>query len=223
MSPEVDLVAGLVIGGAGIDVLRRVNRREDVALAAVPALLGLHQLIEAGLWLSLDGSFPEGYERPFLWAYLVIALLVLPLLIPVAFALVEKDARRRRFQLGLLSVGVATAAALLAGLWRHAPSVQIGDLSLAYSAHPPGGEWIVAPYVVATCGPVLLSSHHRLRWFGETANLAAVVAIGWLHRDAVVSLWCFWSALVSLIVADELRRSRADLRRLSTLRARAAC
>ncbi len=211
MSAEVDLVAGLVIGGAGLDVLRRVDRREDMVLAAVPTLLGLHQLIEAGLWLSLDGSLPARLERPFLWAYLVVALVVLPLLIPVAFALVEPVPARRHLQLGLLSVGVATVAAVVEGLWRHAPSVRVDDLSLAYSAHPPGGPWIVAPYVVATCGPVLLSSHRRLRWFGA-ANVVAVVVVGWLHRDAVVSLWCFWAALVSVIVADELRRSRVVLR-----------
>jgi len=51
-SPQADLIGGAVVAGLGVDALFHVRQRHDqVALAAVPLLLGLHQIDE--LWSGL--------------------------------------------------------------------------------------------------------------------------------------------------------------------------
>src|ERR1700742_426757 len=73
-SPQADLGGGLLIGVIGVDAVRHIRqRREFIALAWIPLLLGAHQFIEALVWLWLQGHVPRGIGRVALWAYLLIA------------------------------------------------------------------------------------------------------------------------------------------------------
>jgi hypothetical protein len=54
-SPEADLIAGLAISGIGINTLSHVRNRREVPLAAIPVLLGVHQLIETFVWWGERG------------------------------------------------------------------------------------------------------------------------------------------------------------------------
>jgi hypothetical protein len=49
-SPEMDLVAGFAITAVGVDTLRHADRREQVPLATLPLVFGIHQLIETLVW-----------------------------------------------------------------------------------------------------------------------------------------------------------------------------
>ena len=71
---------GVVIGAIGVGAVHSAQRRhEHIALAALPLLLGAHQVIEAFVWLGLQGHVPHELERVALWAYLLIAFVVLPI------------------------------------------------------------------------------------------------------------------------------------------------
>ena len=83
-SPEVDLVAGLVIGAVGIDGVRHVRRPAERAIAVLPLVFAGHQLIEAFAWWGLQGKVPEQVGQAAVWLYLVIAFGVVPILVPMA-------------------------------------------------------------------------------------------------------------------------------------------
>ena len=79
-SPQADLVGGLVISGIGVDVVRHVHRRRDhMALAALPLILGAHQLDEAFVWWGQEGHVPSAIGHVALWIYLLIAFVLLPI------------------------------------------------------------------------------------------------------------------------------------------------
>src|ERR1700689_1869173 len=87
-SPEGDIPGGIVVTAIGIDALRHLhNRRDHLALAALPLVLGFHQIDEAFVWFGLQGHVPEGLGRVATWIYLVIAFVVLPLLVPIVVML----------------------------------------------------------------------------------------------------------------------------------------
>ena len=95
-SPQADLAGGLVICAIGVDAVRHVSRRRDfLMLAGIPLLLGVHQFIEALVWWWLEGDVPGGIGRAALWAYLLIAFVVLPVFIPVAVIMLEPTRRRK--------------------------------------------------------------------------------------------------------------------------------
>ncbi|MFZ0013216.1 MAG: DUF6629 family protein [Acidimicrobiia bacterium] len=83
-SAEADIVAGVIVTGVGVDALRHVGR--EAAMAAIPILFGLHQLIEAPVWWGVEGQVTEGVASGAAWLYLLIAFGVIPWTVPTAFA-----------------------------------------------------------------------------------------------------------------------------------------
>ncbi|NNE75059.1 MAG: hypothetical protein HKN26_15440 [Acidimicrobiales bacterium] len=204
-SAEADLVAGVVVTGLGIDAVRHADRRRELPLAALPLLLGAHQFIEAFVWWGLDGDVAYRLGRVAIWAYLVIALVVLPLYAAPAVGAVEPKDRRRRMAL-FGALGVAVAAIMVAGM-AGGVSAEIEGRHVRYGVDIWQADLTVLLYVAATCGPFLAAGQRRLVWFGA-ANLLGVAVIAWIDETAVVSLWCLWAALASGAIVANLRLDR---------------
>lgn len=215
-SPQADLVSGIVVGAIGVDVVRHVPRRHvprshgHLLLASLPLLFAAHQLDEAVVWWSLQGHIPHSVGRVAVWAYLLFAFVVLPTLVPTAILLLEPPGRRHQVISGLLALGVSVSAVLLIDMLRGPITATLGSYHVAYSTTPGAGGWIVAVYVVATCGAMLLSGYRDIAMFG-VVNLVAVVLLTRITMDGLASLWCGWAAVTSGAIALHMRF--ANLRR----------
>lgn len=210
-SPEMDLAAGVVITAVGIDTLRNVRTRDQVAMAALPLVLGVHQLIETLVWWNLQGRVSDAIGDPAAWVYLLIALGVVPVLVPYAFlrlGVVRSPALAKVF----LLAGVTAAVVDLAALGLEPVARRIDGHHIAYSPGVPYDEIVLAAYVLATCGPALFARATALRWFG-VGNLAVVALLAWLDQNAVVSLWCVWAACTSILINRHVRDSAAPASR----------
>jgi hypothetical protein len=202
-SAEADLITGVVVGGAGIDALRHVRHRREWAVASLPLIFGVHQMIETLTWWGLDGDIPESLGRAATWVYLVIAF-VLPLLVPIAILLIEPDSRRRRTVAPFVLLGAAVTVTLLYELFTGPVTAEVEGLYIAYDVSLDFGGEITALYVIATCVPLLLSTSTRFVIFG-ILNLAAVAVLAWLMATGVISLWCAWAAVTSIVIVIHLR------------------
>jgi hypothetical protein len=207
-SPEGDLVGGVVITAIGVDAVRHLNdRRGHLALAALPLLLGLHQLDETFVWWGLQGHVPIGLGRTAMWVYLVVAFVVLPVLIPTIVLLLEPTAPRRWHRAPFVAIGVAVSGILLETMLVNTPSVSLGRFHLAYTIGLQHGVAVIALYIVATCGSLLASGFRDVRIFG-VANLVAVVILARLSATGFTSLWCFYAALASGAILLHVRFAR---------------
>ena len=207
-SPQADLVGGIVISAIGVDAVRSARKRHGViALAALPLLLGVHQMIEAFVWLGLQGHEPHELERIALWAYLLIAFVVLPVFVPLAVLLNEPLARRRWAMAPLAAVGLAVAGDLFASMLDGPVNVELRPYHLAYAIDLSHGILVTALYVAAVCGTLLLSSRRRVVTFG-IVNLVAIAIIAWLTFDGFASVWCGWAAISSGAIALHVRIGR---------------
>jgi len=125
-SPQADVAGGVLICAIGIDAIRHIRqRREFIALAWIPVLLGAHQFIEALVWLWLQGHVPRGVGHVALWAYLLIAFVLLPVFIPLAVIALEPTRRRKLMMVPFALIGTAIAAILLAAMVRGPVSVKL--------------------------------------------------------------------------------------------------
>jgi hypothetical protein len=202
-SADADLVAGLTIGAIGIDALRHVRRPIDVPLASLPMVFAVHSLIEAFVWWGLNDRVGATAYRTALWAYLIIAFVVVPILVPIAVTILEPPTRRTRMHIFVV-IGVLVAGALVFSML-HAPiNASIQGHHIEYSVKVLTGGLMVGFYVLATCGSLLSSQHRRVRWFGVT-NLIAAVYLAWLSESGFVSLWCVWAGITSIVIAVDLR------------------
>ena len=204
-SPQANVVGGLVICAIGIDAVRHIRqRREFVALGWIPVLLGAHQFIEALVWLWLQGHVPRGIGHVALWAYLLIAFVVLPVLVPLAVIALEPTRRRKWMMVPFASTGTVIAVILLAAMVRGPVGVTLSTYHLSYDIRVSDGLLIVALYVVAVCGPLLMSGYRNVVVFG-VANLVAVIVIAQLTIAGFASVWCGWAAVSSAAIALHCR------------------
>ena len=219
-SPQGDLAGGIVVVAIGVDALRHVKgRSEYVALAALPIVLGLHQVDEAFVWWGLQGHVARGIGQLAMWIYLVVALVVLPILVPMLVTFLEPSPRRRWRIVPFTVVGVVAAAVLLEAMLVGHPSARLARYHLAYTIGLRHGILVIGLYIVATCGPLLVSGYRSFFWFG-VANVGAVVTLALLCADGFTSLWCFYAALVSGAIALHLRFAKSPLAQTGPARAR---
>src|ERR1700683_4341734 len=133
-SPQADVAGGLVICAIGIDAVRHIRqRREFIALAWIPLLLGAHQFIEALVWLWLQGHVPRGIGHAALWAYLLIAFVVLPVFVPLAVIALEPTRRRKQLMAPFAVLGAVIAVTLLTAMARGPVGVKLAPYHLSYS------------------------------------------------------------------------------------------
>ncbi len=204
-SPEADIAGGLVICAIGVNAVRHIGqRREFIALAWIPVLLGAHQFIEALVWLWLQGHVPPGIGHVALWAYLLIAFVVLPVFIPLAVIALEPTRRRKQLMAPFALIGAVIAVILFTAMVRGPVSVKLAPYHLSYSIRLSDGLLIVALYVVAVCGPLLVSGYRNVALFG-VVNLIAVIIIARLTISGFASVWCGWAAITSAAITLHCR------------------
>jgi hypothetical protein len=129
---------------------------------------------------------------------------LLPVFIPLAVIALEPTRRRKLMMVPFALIGTAIAAILLAAMVRGPVSVKLAPYHLSYSIRLSDGFGIVALYVVAVCGPLLVSGYRNVVIFG-VVNLVAVVIIARLTVSGFASVWCGWAAISSAAITLHCR------------------
>lgn len=204
-STAASLASGAGLAAIGIASLAAVPARREMLFAGIPLLFGVHQLMEGGLWLALhrgDAAMTSCMTAGFS----MIAQCAWPIIAPLAVWLVEPPGWRRQAIAACVAAGVLIAAILLYGQATDFAPAEIRDGHIFYGF--PHYNWFrdahlllpaFALYVIATCAGGLLSSDRLIVLFGAavTLSLAATAAI---FETWLVSVWCFFAALLSAIV-----------------------
>jgi hypothetical protein len=146
-------------------------------------------------------------------AYLIIAMGIVPALVPYAVMRTERDPTRRRAMIPLVVLGAAVSMVLLFALASGPYGATIGGRYIAYETTLPwagavGAAYVGAAYVVAVCAPLLLSSHRRLVLFG-VVNVPIVIGLAVVLSAGFISLWCVWAAVSSVVVTRHIREQSA--------------
>jgi hypothetical protein len=216
-SAEADLAAGMVVGAVAVDALRHVKERRQLAIASLPGLFALHQITEAFVWWGLGGQVPWPTGRAAVFLYLIFALGVLPVLVPLAVLAVEPSPRRRALLSKLGAGGVLVATLYLAAMALEPVVAKIEGHHIAYYVEVFRPQLVASAYMLVGCGALLVSSHRAIVAFG-LANAAAVAVLLWVQANALTSLWCLWAAIASVAIAAHLRRAHRSPASDPTLR-----
>lgn len=162
--------------------------RPGPPLAALPLILGAHQLIEAAVWNSGGGCGTATTA----WA--VIALPLLPVWVPLGVLLAAEPELRPR-----LRWPAATGAYLSSCLATRPVSAELRGHTLGYGVDVPWMPLALAGYLFATLGALLLSGDRRLRLLGLLMTAGALVCAA-LWRLEFASTWCSFAAAASTLI-----------------------
>ena len=188
--------AGLLLVGAV--TARRARQRAELPFALIPALFGLQQLIEGIIWLTFPDKAP-GLNAVLTFVYSLFSHVLWPVYVPIAILLLEPIAWRRRLLVAIAVAGGAVGLYLLYFLVRLPIVSQAEGRHIAYLSPHFYLTAVMVLYVLGTCVSMLVSSHGRVRLFGLAAFIAYVVTYVF-YATWVISVWCFFAAVLSVIV-----------------------
>jgi heme exporter protein D len=206
---EADLVAAAVLTPIGILSIRAARTPRELPLASIPLIFAAHQFTEAWAWAGLDGRVSNGVMQFAIDAFLIVAQVVLPTLVPLAMLLVE-PIRRRRVLMALTGVvGLVNAVAFSLILVEHGAYAYADGNTMIYKTPVDLGWAMGVAYLLPTCVAPILSSSRQLRALG-VANLVGIGVVIVAKTEAATSVWCAYSAFVSVLILLHLRATHRD-------------
>ena len=215
-SATASLTAAAVLGATGIYALRKCPCPRMLPYAAIPMLFSVQQLAEGVLWLALAQGL-HGLASAMSQAFALFAHVLWPAYIPLAVLLLEPQAGRRRLLAGLAVAGAAFAAFHLPAILLSPVDASPAAGHIAYPVHYYLAGSGMALYLAATAGGPLASSWRRVRLFGMLVVITLLFT-WWAYARWLVSVWCFFAALLSTVVVSQVVATRRRKMRLERQR-----
>jgi hypothetical protein len=150
---------------------------------------------------------PYQAGRVALWAYLLIAFVVLPVFVPLAVLMLEPTFRLRRRMVPFVAVGGTVSTILLVAMLRGPVNAARHPWHLSYRIALHHADAMVGLYIVAICGALLFSGYRHIVIFG-LGNLAIVLILADLTANGFASLWCVYAAISAGAIALHMRYAR---------------
>ena len=195
--------------GAALVALGAVTERRAPpaarAFAAIPLLFGIQQGLEGLVWWSLADPPRLAGAAPAL-LYSLFSHVLWPVFVPFAIRRMEVVPWRCRALLVTQACGLLVALFFLAAFVDSPPTARVLGSHIAYDAVYPRVAIGMGLYLLATCASSLLSSHPVVRLFGML-SLASFGLTYLISLETLVSVWCFFAALLSVVVAVQVRAS----------------
>ncbi|MEG3147562.1 DUF6629 family protein [Sphingomonas sp. RT2P30] len=209
-SATASFVATGVLGTIGVATLRHVREPRTLLFASVPLLFAAHQFAEGVVWLGLEGHIGKAALDRAIFAFMLYAHGLLPLLMPLAILLMEPRGPRRTAIRVLTGLGALVCLWDVHGLLFYPDTALISHHSIAYRNPMTGNLLISGLYVLATCGAMLLSSHRVVRAYG-VLNAIGLTIVALVKGNAFASVWCFYAAALSIMLYWQFARRTIDL------------
>lgn len=206
-SAPVSFAASVLLLPAGFYGLRLASQHNPryLPLAAIPIAFGTQQACEGLVWLGMEAS-SSTEVRLGAFGFLAFAYWFWLFWAPWAVACSETNPIVRRVGWSLGILGFAYGALLYLPLvfqpnWL---AVQVFHHSIEYDTRLIFDPWFSQEvdrvvYALIILLPFALASNPALKGFGATIALSAI-ASHWLLHQVFVSVWCFFAAILSLLI-----------------------
>lgn len=197
-SATASFAAGSALVVVGAVTVKRSEGNAELPLAMIPLLFGVQQLAEGVLWLSFGWDVPY-VESVATYVFSFFSHVVWPIFVPFAVLMVETN-RRRRAAISVIQVlGIAVGLYLFYALVHFGITATVVNRSIFYETPHFYVLAVLAAYLIATCVSGMFSSHRCINAFGVLAFILAVAAYQVSVRT-FVSVWCFFAAVLSLLI-----------------------
>ncbi len=206
-SAEASFTAAAILTGIGIASIRSVKDKNHYPLACVPFIFAIQQLSEGFVWLNIHSTAGGYVSSISVYVFLLFALIIWPLLIPIAMYFVEKEKIHKKILLGLIAFSLPFAIGAGYFLFSDQVTASSVNCSIDYvlqSLNPKLGNFFLIYYVLLTILP-FYSTRNKLLWLLGTVLLFSLIMTFVFLRTTMVSTWCFFSALMSILILFIIR------------------
>ena len=209
--------ASVILGTIGIVAVSKAKTTPQRVFGTIPLIFAIQQLTEGFLWLSLKNTDLASWQPFFTYSFLVFAMGVWPFWISFTVRLLEKDAKSKKIMNVLVAIGTLVAVAVGFILFIYPVQVMTpmcltcpmsSTPSINQHLHyeftfPPVAKGLIGTftvlYIMATIITPFVSSIKKMKWLG-VVFLASYLFAVIFYNGFVVSVWCFFAALLSFVV-----------------------
>ncbi len=195
-SATASFIAGGTLSVAGALTISKAKKKAEIPFASIPLLFGIQQLIEGVVWLSFGNTVLNIIST---YAYSLFSHVFWPIFVPVAILLIESEPVRRRILRVLTVIGLAVGLFLFYFIFSDGVVSQIINQSIAYNSPHLYQVFVLSLYVLATCISFFISSNKFINIIGVIMTTSFFIA-GWFFGETFISVWCFFAAILSLLV-----------------------
>jgi len=196
--------ASAILGVIGIAAVVKSRTNSQRLFATIPLIFSVQQLSEGLLWQSLEDPDMAAWQSLLTSIYLVFAMAVWPLWIPLTIRLLDKDAKRKKAMTWMAATGAFVSMAVCFVLYLYPVKVMPMHHHLHYEFDIPRtvknliGVFSVL-YIMATIVTPFISGIKKMKWLGIVFLASYLYAITF-YNGFVISVWCFFAAILSLVV-----------------------
>lgn len=200
-SANASFGAGIVLTILGVASLKKVKKSSQIYFAAIPIIFALQQFIEGFLWLSFaqeNYAFLKPYTT---YIFFFIAQIVWPTWVPLSVYQLERDESKKKQLRTLLGLGILVSSYLGYCLLRYDVNAEIAGHHISYLNTYPSYNFAIcgALYVICTIIPPVFSSVRKL-WILALTILAAYIITMIYYEEYLVSVWCYFAAIISVLI-----------------------
>jgi hypothetical protein len=193
-----------VLGVIGIVAIAKAKTNSQRLFAIIPLIFSVQQLSEGVLWLSLKNPEMASWQPLLTGIYLVFAMVIWPIWIPLTIRLLEKEARPKKIMNVLIGIGACVAVCVGIVLFLYPVQVKPMHHHLHYEfGFPQTAKNLIGAftvlYIIASITPAFVSGIKKMKWLG-IAFLASYLFAVLFYEGFVVSVWCFFAAILSVVV-----------------------
>ena len=201
-SPTVSFIAGGALVGVGVATNRLSKTRAEKLFSFSPFIFAAQQFFEGMLWMVLLGRWPQVLKMFSITGFLTIAILILPVFVPLIAYLFERNKFIKKILLVFLVGGVLFSTTMLFLYLNGNIGAEILNLRINYytSSIPIsafGFDLIEIFYLLLVAFPFLISSDRKLK-IGGLFIFTAYMFTKYFYAEVFLSVWCFFAAVGSV-------------------------
>ena len=197
-SASASFIAGGVLSAVGVVTIKKAEKNLEIPFASIPLLFGIQQIIEGVIWLTFHNNAQE-LNIVMTFIYSVFSHVLWPIFVPLSIMLLEAVPWRKKVMATLWIGGIAVGLYLFYNLFAFPITSRVENHHIVYFSPHFYIYTVMGFYVAATCVSSMFSSHKIIKIFGVMALVAFTISY-LFYRISLVSVWCFFAAILSIII-----------------------
>ena|ERR1017187_158651 len=158
---------------------------------------------EGVIWLTFHHDAPL-LKQTMTYLYSGFSHVLWPMYVPFAVGVLEAVRWRKKAMFAFEAAGIAVGLYLLYFIVTRPVIAEVVGKHIVYASPHFYLVPVMVFYLAATCVSCFFSSHGFVKLFGVLAFLSFVAAYV-VHAMAFFSIWCFFAAILSLLIYLHLR------------------
>ena len=202
-SLEASFISGTVLAVVGVVAIKKTHTIPQAMFAGSPLLFSFQQISEGFVWLSITNTEYSSWLKPSATIFLTIAEVIWPIWISLSLLLLEKKKTNKIILIFLFGIGVIVSIYLGVQLLSNRIIVEQTSHHIYYNFGVP--ETIIQVfsilYFIAAVLPLFITSIN----IKKTVPIGLLIFFSYLvskiyFENYVLSIWCFFAALISVLV-----------------------